>query len=61
MVNIGEKLKGRGLRVWVDEDQMHGHLQETMTTAIDNSRVILVFITQEYVDKVRWGECDLKV
>ena len=52
VVAIARQLTARGLKVWIDEDYMFGHLQTTMTNAIDHSKAVLVFITEEYIDKV---------
>ena len=52
VVAIARQLTTRGLRVWVDENEMHAHLPQAMTEGIDQSKVVLVFITEEYLAKV---------
>ena len=52
VIAIARQLTARGLKVWIDADYMFGHLQTTMTNAIDQSKAVLVFITEEYLAKV---------
>ena len=50
---INQALRGRGMVTWFDDDEMHGCAQQRMTEGIDNSQVILLFITKTYRDKVK--------
>eukprot|EP00286_Rhodomonas_abbreviata_P010778 CAMPEP_0181316764 /NCGR_PEP_ID=MMETSP1101-20121128/16071_1 /TAXON_ID=46948 /ORGANISM="Rhodomonas abbreviata, Strain Caron Lab Isolate" /LENGTH=411 /DNA_ID=CAMNT_0023424037 /DNA_START=17 /DNA_END=1252 /DNA_ORIENTATION=- len=49
---IHKSLSKRGLRFWFDEVQMKGNIQDQMAAGIDNSKVVIVFVTQRYKDKV---------
>ena len=43
--------------MWVDEKEMHGPIVHVMTKAIDNSKAVLVFLTQQYIAKVSYSFC----
>ena len=45
-------LSAAGLRCWFDEEQMQGDINKQMTKGIDNSAVVVAFITSRYVTKV---------
>jgi hypothetical protein len=49
---INDALKRKGLNTWFDSDRMEGNIVKQMTSGIENSAVIVVFITQRYIDKV---------
>mmetsp|Transcript_27273 Transcript_27273/g.41043 ORF Transcript_27273/g.41043 Transcript_27273/m.41043 type:complete len:374 (-) Transcript_27273:139-1260(-) len=38
--------------LWLDEERMTGDIVQQMTTGIEQSRLVIVFITQSYVNKV---------
>ncbi|KAF0685616.1 Aste57867_22545 [Aphanomyces stellatus] len=52
---INKLLKARGITTWFDEEKMEGNVKKQMIHGIDNTRVIVVFVTQRYIDKV--GGC----
>eukprot|EP00045_Choanoeca_perplexa_P010274 m.103295 g.103295 ORF g.103295 m.103295 type:complete len:227 (-) comp15219_c0_seq5:105-785(-) len=52
VVKLATNLKKRGLPVWIDEHEMTGDVVEQMCNGIENSDVIIVFITQRYNSKV---------
>jgi len=52
VLNIGERLRKQDVRVWLDADQMIGDTSSAMANGIDHSRSMVVFITEEYVNKV---------
>lgn len=52
VVAIARELLALGVKVWIDEEQMEGRVTATMCNGIDNSAMMTVFITKEYVDKV---------
>jgi len=52
VARISKGLEAKKLECWIDEEEMHGILQDRMCEGIDNSTVFLVHITQNYVDKV---------
>jgi hypothetical protein len=47
-VRLKELLRKRGLKVWLDLEQMGGSTLEAMANAIDHSSVILVCFSQKY-------------
>jgi len=52
VAQVNRMLVERGYTTWFDDEQMTGNVAEQMTTGIDQSEMILVFITARYVDKV---------
>lgn len=52
VVSIANRLRDAGLRVWIDETEMTGDIMQKMCDGIENSSVIVVFITRRYVEKV---------
>lgn len=38
--------------LWLDEERMTGNIVQQMCDGIDNSKLVVVFITQAYIDKV---------
>lgn len=49
---INEALLKRGLKTWFDEKEMEGNIRFKMAEGIDNTSCVIVFITQQYRDKV---------
>jgi hypothetical protein len=49
-VNIG--LKQRGIVPWFDSDKMTGQVLDKMCEGIDETQLMVVFITQRYLDKI---------
>ena len=49
---VNKLLKAKGIKTWFDEDMMEGHIDKTMAEGIDDSDVILVFITKAYMEKL---------
>ncbi|CAK4121066.1 unnamed protein product [Aphanomyces euteiches] len=45
-------LKDKGITTWFDEEKMEGNVKKQMIRGIDNTRAIVVFVTQRYIDKV---------
>jgi hypothetical protein len=52
VMKIAEELRNRGLRIWLDKDQMSGDMKNKMTTGIENTKCFLAFITDNYHNKV---------
>lgn len=52
VAKINRMLKERGFVTWFDEDRMTGDIVMQMTKGIENSRVVIVFITKNYLEKV---------
>jgi hypothetical protein len=52
-VHLG--LKKRGLNMWFDSERMTGAIVDQMIKGIDESDLVIVFITKKYADKVASG------
>ena len=50
---VNEALKELGYTTWFDSDRMTGDIMQQMASGIDKAKIVLVFITQRYVQKVR--------
>lgn len=48
-------LESRGVRVWVDELQITGALAGDIACGMDESDVVVLFLTSVYIDKVNRG------
>ena len=48
---INDALKERGFVTWFDSDRMTGNVPKQMTTGIDHSVLVVVFVTRRYVNK----------
>lgn len=49
---INAALKRKGLNTWFDEEGMEGFIVDQMTAGIDQSHVIVAFLTQTYMQNV---------
>ena len=49
---VNKLLKVQGFQTWFDEDKMEGHIDQKMAEGINDSEVILVFITKTYMEKL---------
>lgn len=49
---INATLKSFGFRTWFDEERMVGDIEQQMTHGIDHSKMVIVFVTQRYIQKV---------
>jgi hypothetical protein len=52
VARINKKLKEYGLITWFDSDRMKGDIVEQMTNGIDDTQIVIVFITKNYMEKV---------
>eukprot|EP00045_Choanoeca_perplexa_P019485 m.2990 g.2990 ORF g.2990 m.2990 type:complete len:279 (-) comp4298_c0_seq1:52-888(-) len=52
VVRVARHLKARGLDVWIDENELSGDIVHHMCKGIEESDVIVVFVTQRYMNKV---------
>ena len=52
MKRINDAIKARGVIPWFDEERMIGEIRHKMVEGIENSDVIVVFVTETYRDKV---------
>ena len=43
-----EELTKSGYRVWIDFDQMHGNVMDTMAQAIEQSHTVIICMSEEY-------------
>ena len=53
---VNRELQSYGLKTWFDEERMRGSIQKMMADGIEQSDVVVVFITQTYIDKVNEGD-----
>ena len=53
---VNDALKQLGYRTWFDSDRMTGDIVDTLCDGIDNTRLVLVFVTQKYVKEVQSGQ-----
>ena len=56
MKRINDAIKTHGIVPWFDEERMSGETRQKMVEGIENSDVIVVFITEAYCDKISKGE-----
>ena len=49
---VNTALKELGYKTWFDSDRMTGDIMQQMAAGIDNTKVVLVFVTQQYAQKV---------
>ena len=57
MKRINDAIKARGVIPWFDEERMSGgDTRQKMVEGIENSDVIVVFITDTYRDKINEGD-----
>lgn len=62
VVGICADLIELGAKVWIDEHRMYGNIPKQMVDGIDNSHVVVVFITKDYMEKVNLeGEDNCKL
>ena len=52
VAKIVKRLQELGLKVWFDGEQMKDAIQQQMCDGIDSSRVVIVCVTELYIDKV---------
>ena len=52
VAKVNAWLQKHGIVTWFDSERMRGNIVQQMFQGIDNARVIVVFITKNYVDKV---------
>lgn len=52
VVRVSEGLSRRGVRCWLDAEQMHGAIRQSMTAGIESAKCFVCFLTKTYMDKV---------
>lgn len=50
---INENFKRREIATWFDGNEMASDIQDHMCAGIENTQVVLVFITENYMEKVK--------
>ena len=55
VARVVEMLRSHGFDVWFDETHMKGNILDAMCRGIDNSDIVLVFVTGNYMRKVESG------
>jgi hypothetical protein len=55
---INKELKSLGFVTWFDSDRMTGDVVDQMISGIDNASVIIVFITQRYMNKLNGSDAN---
>jgi len=58
VLRVCQRLEAAGISCWVDENEMSGSLMGSMTSGIDASSVVLVFVTRRYMEKLASGADD---
>jgi hypothetical protein len=53
---VNEALQKKGLITWFDEEKMKGNLIKRMTEGIEKTKCVLVFVTENYRNKVNGSE-----
>lgn len=55
---LREELESKGIKTWCDEYEMKGNtIFEPIAEGIDNSKKVIVFVTEEYIKKAN-GEAE---
>jgi hypothetical protein len=52
VVRLAYNLRARGFDMWIDETELTGNIDEQICDGIDNSNMVVIFMTQNYIDKV---------
>ena len=50
VIQVRDKLRTLGFKVWLDIDKMGGSTLESMAAAVENAAVVLICVTQKYKD-----------
>lgn len=58
VARIVDVLRQAGVNVWFDETHMKGNILNAMCRGIDQSDLVLVFVTKRYLEKVETGGDD---
>ena len=53
--HVVQILRQRGFHVWFDEDNLEGNILSSMCKGIDEANIVLIFVTREYIEKVKNG------
>jgi hypothetical protein len=52
VLRIKDSMHGRGVPVWIDDDQLRGHIDAKVCEGIDQSSIVLLFVTKNFMLKV---------
>ena len=52
MSRIHQGLKAKGLNMWFDSERMQGAIVDQMIQGIDDSAIVVVFLTKKYMNKM---------
>jgi hypothetical protein len=52
-LQVHARLNEAGISSWVDKEHLDADLNNEMSNGIDRSKLVIVFITQAYIDKVQ--------
>ena len=52
---VNDALKQLGYKTWFDSDRMTGDIVDQMCDGIDKTKLVLVFVTKRYADKIQSG------
>lgn len=55
VASVVDSLRKRNIRVWFDETHMKGNILDAMCKGIEDSDVVLIFVTVNYMKKVEQG------
>jgi hypothetical protein len=58
VARIKDALKSTGFITWFDSERMTGDIADQMVAGIDNASVIIVFVTQRYMNKVNGSDAN---
>jgi hypothetical protein len=50
---VNEALERAGVKAWVDEQRLDSDLNNEMSDGIDQSKLVLIFVTRAYIEKVQ--------
>ena len=53
VVQVSEALQRRGIKTWVDAERLDLYLNNELSDGIDASKLVIVFVTQAYLEKVQ--------
>jgi len=56
VVNVKQRLEARGWQCWLDEEDIGPDLRSSMAQGIEECKVVVLFLSKEYIKKV----CDAK-
>jgi ribosomal protein L40E len=49
---VNKALQQKGLRTWFDEERMNGNIRDKMAEGIEETKIVVAFITEKYRNKV---------